>query len=322
LKLRSRGVSSILVRSIVCAAERRGVDRAQLLRSFGIKPEELDDPDYWFPLGLDLRLLDEAARLSEDPDFGINLAVETVYGAVGLFEYIAASSAVVGQALQRMVQFGRLLADFDWLELRVDDHLTHFRRRYQPSRAQPIRHAAEWFLATAVLRLRRVVGYDWSPDEVRFRHHRPDDTTALDRLFHTRLRFGSAADEMVFDRGFLDTPLCEAPTCFLTEVQMALAQQMRDGKPSLGRLARRLHTSPRTLQRRLKREGTSLQQVLDSTRHKLALRYIADPKVSIVEVALLVGYSSLSSFYAAFQRWTDLSPAEFRRCARPASDVN
>jgi AraC-like DNA-binding protein len=38
-------------------------------------------------------------------------------------------------------------------------------------------------------------------------------------------------------------------------------------------------------------------------------------RLSVVEVAFLLGYESPSSFYRAFKRWTGETPSHFRRRA-------
>jgi AraC-like DNA-binding protein len=53
----------------------------------------------------------------------------------------------------------------------------------------------------------------------------------------------------------------------------------------------------------------------DARRRDLALRYLADPKIAIAEVAYLLGYSEPSPFHRAFKRWTGVTPTEARRRA-------
>jgi len=54
---------------------------------------------------------------------------------------------------------------------------------------------------------------------------------------------------------------------------------------------------------------------MDDLRRELSLRYLADPKIAIAEVAYLTGYSEPSAFHRAFKRWTGATPAEARRRA-------
>jgi AraC-like DNA-binding protein len=64
----------------------------------------------------------------------------------------------------------------------------------------------------------------------------------------------------------------------------------------------------RTLQRRLREEGTSFAAIVDALRREMALAYL-DRRVSIPEVAQLLGYADTTAFHHAFRRWTGSSPA-------------
>ena len=81
--------------------------------------------------------------------------------------------------------------------------------------------------------------------------------------------------------------------------------------------------SPRTLARRLAEEGTSFASVVEEMRRALAMRYLADPNLSISQVAWLLGYEEVGAFTHAFRRWTGHAPSSMRssqapRGARPA----
>lgn len=73
-------------------------------------------------------------------------------------------------------------------------------------------------------------------------------------------------------------------------------------------VARELSTSTRGLQRELKVEGTSFQEVLNRTREALARHYLSHEAMSTQEIAFLLGYEDPRSFYRAFQSWTGLTP--------------
>jgi AraC-like DNA-binding protein len=69
------------------------------------------------------------------------------------------------------------------------------------------------------------------------------------------------------------------------------------------------------LQRKLAEEGLAFEDLVDEMRRDLALRYLADPKIAVAEVAYLLGYSEPSPFNRAFKRWTGVTPSEARRRA-------
>jgi AraC-like DNA-binding protein len=95
-------------------------------------------------------------------------------------------------------------------------------------------------------------------------------------------------------------------------VRRAIRSALLHGTPTAADVARALGFGARTLQRRLAVFDTSFGDLLDSTRHRLALGYLADRSLSIGEVAYLLGFREQSSFFRAFRRWTGQTPAAHR----------
>ncbi len=88
------------------------------------------------------------------------------------------------------------------------------------------------------------------------------------------------------------------------DVGRALAARMPKGEANIGNIARALATSTRSLQRRLSEAGLTYQQLLEDARRDAAGIYLADPALSIGEVAYLLGYSEPGAFHRAFKRST------------------
>jgi AraC-like DNA-binding protein len=69
--------------------------------------------------------------------------------------------------------------------------------------------------------------------------------------------------------------------------------------------------------RNLARAGTSFETLRDDARKQAAEVYLADPTLSIAEVAYLLGYSEPTAFHRAFKRWHGTTPQAFRRHRPP-----
>ena len=95
-------------------------------------------------------------------------------------------------------------------------------------------------------------------------------------------------------------------------VRNALLESLPSGQKTADDICARLHVSKRTLQRRLKEEQTSFQEILDETRTQLSHHYLKDKSISVVEISYLLGFSDPGSFYRAFQAWTGQTPADVR----------
>ena len=96
------------------------------------------------------------------------------------------------------------------------------------------------------------------------------------------------------------------------QLKRMLAELLAAGEANADAACRALKLSRRTLQRRLKGEKTSFQKVLHEVRAELAINYLSDERLKALEVAMLLGYSSISSFTTAFKSWYDMPPAEYR----------
>jgi len=97
------------------------------------------------------------------------------------------------------------------------------------------------------------------------------------------------------------------------QLKRRLADLLARGEANADAACRSLRLSRRTLQRRLKAERTSFQKILTEVRAVLALNYLQDARLKLLEVAMLLGYSNISSFTTAFKSWYDMPPAKYRQ---------
>ncbi len=319
--------------AIVAAAAARGVEPARLLAAAGVDPEPLADPQYELPISLQQRLWHEAPRLSGDDAFGLHLASLLQPADFGGLGFAVRSSSTLGAAYARVARYLRLVHREAEVAVAVVGDRAHVRHVSPASRPTP-RHGAEFLIAVMAQIGRNEVGPGFRPLEARFRHTAPTGTEEHVRVFSCPVRFEQPHDELVLAREALELPfsraepaLCEVldrhlqelvarlPTSrtFLDDARAGLVAELRDGEPTVERLARRLRTSARSLQRRLQQEGSSLQALLAEVRSGLAIRYLTEERESIAEVAFLLGFSDVSTFHRAFKRWTGVTPAAYRR---------
>lgn len=90
---------------------------------------------------------------------------------------------------------------------------------------------------------------------------------------------------------------------------------MHSGPPflDLGGTAKRLATSSRSLRRRLRDEGTSFRSLLDEVRSTIADKWLDDPRRSITEIGLDLGYTDAANFARAYRRANGVSPSVARK---------
>ncbi|HSW11421.1 MAG TPA: helix-turn-helix transcriptional regulator [Solimonas sp.] len=104
---------------------------------------------------------------------------------------------------------------------------------------------------------------------------------------------------------------------FLRDNLPSLVRSTLDGAegdyPSLTRTAASMCMSPRTLKRRLRSHGLGFRKLIDGARQQEALRLLQDRRLTVEQIATMVGYSSPANFSRAFRRWCGQPPGLFRQ---------
>ena len=98
---------------------------------------------------------------------------------------------------------------------------------------------------------------------------------------------------------------------FIKTILRWLDASLVDNDCTLEQAAILLEISPRTLQRHLKGQGVSYQQLLINFRKNKALKLLSYPHKNIMQVAQELGFKEQSSFSNAFKTWFGQSPMSF-----------
>lgn len=99
--------------------------------------------------------------------------------------------------------------------------------------------------------------------------------------------------------------------CVREQTKWIIKRLLVGANPTVSSVARELGVSERTLQRRIAESATSFRELVLETRRELACDYLTQ-HMPIAEVAYLVGYEDLNSFYRAFRQWEGITPAQWR----------
>lgn len=92
-----------------------------------------------------------------------------------------------------------------------------------------------------------------------------------------------------------------------------LTENLAYGEPTFENIAIQSNQSPRALARRFSGEmGMTWREVLRHFRVMKAVEVLATTDAPVTEIAMSVGYGSLSGFNAAFRQQMQMSPTEYR----------
>ena len=314
-----------------------GADPVELLAAANLAPDALDDPDRRVSYAGLGRFLRQAADLAHCPQLGLLAGRMGQLSDFGLLGEMVRNSATVGAALRTLVRHHHLHSEGGLAFLIERGPMVDFGYAiYQQEFAAPdVMYDAA--MATSINVLRELCGPGWTPSEVLLPHARPPDVTPYRKLFKQprfdaefcALRFpahwmmnvveGADAAKLRIAR---EQVARVSPGDLLQQTRRAMREMLLHDKHSGEDLAKMMVMHRRTLNRRLKAEGTTFQQVLDSVRYTVARELLATSAISLDDVAATLGYAAVSPFMRAFSRWSGTTPGHWRRSvvSAPRSD--
>ena len=319
-------------RVIAATLEAHGIPSRALLVQAGLDPTCLDDPEARFPMSNLQRLWALALERTGDPCFGLAVPAHwhpTSFHALG---YSWMASANLREALARLVRYGQMVNTS--ISPRLEESSGSYRLvvnlLHGHADLQPISMDAS--LAVILHMCRVTSGERINARRVEFPHAAPPCIGAFEAFFGCVPEFSSTELAITFERGALERPLPSANLALAhandrvihgylsrldqrelsPRVMSLLVDRLPSGAVVEAAVAKELHLSARSLQRRLKDEGTSFKQLLEETRKGLALNYLRETGMPVGEVAFLLGFSDQSNFSRAIRRWYGKSPLELR----------
>ncbi|WP_414566081.1 MULTISPECIES: AraC family transcriptional regulator [unclassified Anabaena] len=329
--------SVALVRDIVQYVAAQGFEINRLYTAANIDPTWLDNPDRQVAGEVLKSLWIEAVKQTGDRHLGLHIGESFDLSAIGIVGYVLLNCQTYGQVLQKLSQYTRLFSQGVAIHHTVSDPWVHcdceivenLKNYLINEPRQPI----ESTFAALVTATQQLTGKPLEATAVWFQHNSPEDCSEHERIFQTTVRFSQPTNRIIFDANCLNWSVRSANPHLLSvleshatamlnaqnqlqsypqKVILAITQQLNAEVPTIEAIARSLMVSVRQLQRELQNENTSYQQLLDTTRRELALRYLRKQETSIHDVAFLLGFSEPSAFHRAFKRWTKQTPRNYR----------
>ncbi len=341
----SEQVPTRFVRTLLRMVGDKGYDFTMVLNEAGLEFNPLDEsaPGYRSEISAMQysRVYQSVLSLLQDETFGTTGSELVAPGAFRMMCYCIISCNNLGQAIGRASEFYRtffdersqLYANFTQEYARVG-YRTMVRQGREQVAAPDAYGLSMWhrffgWLCGRPLELQRV---DFTGDP-------PERLEKYEALFGCPLYFNQPNDLLYFDSDCLAWPVVHtehslreflrtAPYQLLmmesagdgknlsTQVKAMIGHDFSEGFPSFETIASALNVSAPTLRRRLKREGTTFQQLKDDARCEAAMLCLDRPELSINQVALQMGFTDPSAFHRSFKKWTGQTPGQFRTSRR------
>jgi AraC-like DNA-binding protein len=330
-------LSKSLALSLLAYSAQRDLSADRLCRLSHIDPESLQ-PGSNQPLSekqvSDLWL--NAVLLSGDELFGLHFGESLQLAALGVVGQLIKSSRTIGEALMIAASLTPMITPLFKIDVARTEGL--FTVCFLPQGVDLAKNPAaaqvhDFLMVFVIHELDGLVMKKIKPVSVRYAGV-SKNINELERVLRCRPQVTDNKSMISFDAGYWDNPIITANydlQQFLFKKNSALqmnvnaSASLKDrifhylmsnaylGIVSIDQVALNFNISTRTLQRKLKEEGISFQQVADEVRKSLALEYLHTGAYQLKEISYMLGYNEISAFSRTFKRWTGYSPAFYSK---------
>jgi AraC-like DNA-binding protein len=330
---RSWSVNSSALNTLFQAAKILGADIDQLINEVGVQPAEVDS-DKRVPVADLFNLYECVARATNNSDIGLYVGRIDYINLLNLQLYACSGCRTFKEYLNVMPSVLRIVGDIGEVKVRRQEQF--IRLDWQPLEEATYsqRYLSDSSLGVAAAIVNSVCVQPIPVRAAHFTYARPQDLTLLRQQFGDNLKFDQPVSSLYLDIACLGYPLIglnagwgqvlaqpirhlfeenSTSSDFIIALRKTLLRLLPSGDMGVDKVAAALNISRRTLQRRLAEQGTQFLQILQELRAELAQQYLADERLSITDIAFLLGYMDQSSFSAAFRGWYGLSPRDFRK---------
>lgn len=324
-------------RTAVDTARELGADLHELGQACGLPALEQRLPDS-LPVQQYVALLDAAARLLDAPFFGLQVGQRMRLSTFASYGLVLCTCADFRAAAQQTLRFEGLAHDLGRSELVVEGSVAAYRWHSPWLHMPGARHLSESVMAGIRSFANWLASDELPVIDVAFTHAPLPGVSArhYEQAFGAPVHFGAALTQARFPAAVLDARVSNADTSLfeamaktaeerlaarrrealdaplVAAVRERIRAQLMHDSARLPDVARAMGLTERTLQRKLGDAGASFTGLLDSTRRELAEQYLRDARITLTEVAFLLGFSQQSNFNHAFRAWFGTTPAAWR----------
>ncbi|MEH6577666.1 MAG: AraC family transcriptional regulator ligand-binding domain-containing protein [Amphritea sp.] len=320
--------------AIVSFLEQSGLDPVTVVGSEGMRVAEAFDPYRKVELTAMLKAFKKAAEVTGRNDIGLELGLTQQLEGWGPFFFLFTNAPTVGEAFKDLCRYGAVLQSQAGFQL--IDNGERFGIEYTSNHPELVgwEFDNEITIALVMNIVNVLTGSTVIPTQIQFEHQPLSDIKTYKRWLGVTPGFGAANTAIIYPASLA----IRQPHNANPELYKVLKRHMRDlieaeveqdqlhhvvrnnigrgltqGTATLEHIAAEIGMEPRTLQRRLKEEGTSFQVLMDEIRLSRARYYLEKTRLSITDIALELGYAEASVFVRAFKRLTGYSPNRYRQ---------
>lgn len=321
--------------------ERQAGERVlvHLFEDEGVPVALRDAPATPMPLRSMMSLFERGARALGSRTFGVEVGELMTHRGYGMWVEHAVAAPTLGEAIGRLVNTSWAHLSGARLELvhgRECSALRFVSPTFEVGKVQHCDH----LLPPMLTFFRLYLGDRWQPEWAEVEYARDPGTSKVESRLQVAVRPGRPGTGLVFKSDQLArkrnaAPSGRARTVTLRDVladmllhdapeparaiSAVVALRLLDGQSDIEGAGRLVGLSVQSLQRRLRERGYTYREIVEEARCARAIRLLLETRMTVLSIALSLGYETHGSFTRAFMRWTGCTPTDYRRAAKAGS---
>ncbi len=276
-------------------------------------------------------LLDLTAQVCDDPIFSLRLAETQTAMAIGELVLSTSQQSTLREAIQFSNQHMRLHARGVHLTLKVIGEVAEIHLNFDFTNASGLQQLILLSVAQIYNVLSTLLGEVNTLLKMDLQQCIQEKDKSALKEYSAYLNVGGTFNGIHFPSTWLDREnkpndqmlkdhfnkriqLLESiyPEDLQAQVRYICSNLLSSGECTIDRVSAALNLHPRVLQKKLFNEKTSFSQQLQITRTVTAEQQLQYGNLSVLDIALNLGYSEASVFCRNFKKWTGSSPRQWQ----------
>lgn len=318
-------------------AQNQGIQVSDILGNLPQSLDELCQEDCVITNSEYNEVIERAVTLTKDPHFGLHAGEHLNLSAAGLIGQITQNSATVKQALQYCCDFANLGCSV--LPMSLVTHKNYLKVVISPDldwangSEIAFQQTVNGVIAFSIREIESLIPNKIPVVKVTLPWMKPLNTAEFERILNAEVLFDQNEIAIYLDQEVANSRIInsdyellrilvahaetksqqyELQQGFSNTVRKSVVRLIKPEFPTIDQVASHLNMSTRTLQRKLKSEGITYQQMLHEIRFDLAKDYLRNQNLTVKEISYLLGYSESSVFVKAFKTWAGITALEYR----------
>ncbi len=330
----SVSVISPIIHFRLMIAEQLGADRHKIMEKAGISPKELADPENRISLKMERVVWQGIVEATGREDIGLICGQNLPIRVASVIGYVMMNAPSISVAIQKMCTYQKLVGNSMGMDYDIEGKNYRIKVVLWTDWVEELRYTMDIIMASILSWTENNTIQRIRPEEVGFSYSQPSNYQDYEKLFAPAPVYWGVKDSyLLYQTEQMNAPVISANRTlfsqfdqmakttfqqfrndqpFSSEVKHHILEALKGEVPSLEQIAAQMTIGIRSLQAKLKQEGTSFQILLNNVRKELAQQHLKQQQASKSEIAYLLGFSEVSVFSRNFKKWTGMTPTQYQ----------